>query len=49
MTRSILGVAFDIDTFKLDLEDRMEKAVEVFQKELMGIRTGRASAAFWSR
>lgn len=37
-------MAFDIDTFKLDLEGRMEKAVEVFQKELMGIRTGRASA-----
>ena len=33
----------DSDEILLDAEDRMEKAVEFFQKELVGIRTGRAS------
>ncbi len=34
-----------VDDILLDAEDRMEKAVEVFVRELRGIRTGRASAA----
>src|SRR5262249_37237354 len=33
----------DIDEILLDTEDRMEKAVQVFQGQLQGIRTGRAT------
>ena len=33
----------DIDEILLDAEERMEKAVEVFQKELKGVRTGTAN------
>jgi ribosome recycling factor len=33
----------DIDEILLDTEDRMEKAVQVFQGQLHGIRTGRAT------
>ncbi len=33
-----------IDDILLDCEERMEKAVEFFRKEVRGIRTGRASA-----
>lgn len=33
----------DQDEILLDAEDRMEKAVEVLQKQLQGIRTGRAT------
>ena len=33
----------DQDDILLDAEDRMEKAVEFFHRELVGIRTGRAS------
>lgn len=32
----------DYDDIMLDLEDRMEKAVEVFRNEMRGMRTGRA-------
>ena len=32
----------DADMILLDLEERMEKAVEVFRNELRGMRTGRA-------
>ncbi|HVW01429.1 MAG TPA: ribosome recycling factor, partial [Planctomycetaceae bacterium] len=33
----------DQDEILLDTEERMEKAVEVLQKQLQGIRTGRAT------
>ncbi len=33
----------DQDEILLDAEDRMEKAVDVLQKQLQGIRTGRAT------
>ena len=33
-----------MDDILLECEDKMEKAVEFFQRELRGIRTGRASA-----
>jgi ribosome recycling factor len=33
----------DIDEILLDTEDRMEKAVQIFQGQLQGIRTGRAT------
>ncbi len=32
----------DYDDIMLDLEDRMEKAVDVFRNEMRGMRTGRA-------
>ncbi len=35
----------DIDTVLLECEDRMNKSVEHFAKELRGMRTGRASTA----
>lgn len=38
-------MTFSIGAVKKDLESRMEKAVDVFHKELMGLRTGRASAS----
>ncbi len=34
----------DVDDILLDAEDRMDKAVEVFEDSLKGIRTGTASA-----
>ena len=34
----------DQDEILLDGEDRMEKAVQIFQSQLQGLRTGRASA-----
>jgi len=34
-----------VDDILLDCEERMEKAVEFFRREVRGIRTGRASAA----
>ena len=36
-----------IDDILLECEDKMEKAVEFFQRELRSIRTGRASAALF--
>lgn len=35
----------DLDTILLECEERMDKTVEYLQKELRGIRTGRATAA----
>ncbi|MCE9618579.1 MAG: ribosome recycling factor [Planctomycetes bacterium] len=35
----------DLDTIMLECEDRMEKSVEHLQKELRGMRTGRATTA----
>ncbi len=35
----------DLDTILLECEDRMEKSVEHLQKELRGMRTGRATTA----
>lgn len=35
----------DLDTIQLEAEERMEKAVEYFQRELRGIRAGRATSA----
>ena len=32
-----------VDDILLDVEERMEKAIEVFKKSLSGIRTGRAN------
>ncbi|MGE4528406.1 MAG: ribosome recycling factor [Rhodospirillaceae bacterium] len=36
---------FDFDELMLDIEGRMEMAVEALKKELAGLRTGRASVA----
>lgn len=35
----------DIDTVQLECEDRMNKSVEYFSRELRGMRTGRATTA----
>ena len=35
----------DLDTILLECEDRMEKSVDYLQRELRGMRTGRASTA----
>ncbi len=38
-------IAVDLDTIMLECEDRMEKSVEYLQRELRGMRTGRANAS----
>ena len=35
----------DIDTALLEAEDRMTTTVDYFQRELRGVRTGRATTA----
>ena len=35
----------DLDTILLETEDRMQKSADYLQRELRGIRTGRASTA----
>lgn len=39
----------DIDELMLELELRMEKAIESYQRELTTVRTGRASASMFER
>ena len=35
----------DLDTIQLECEDKMSKSVDYFQRELRGLRTGRATTA----
>ena len=35
----------DLDTILLECEERMQKSVDYLQRELRGLRTGRASTA----
>ena len=39
----------DIDELLMDLEIRMDKAIESYQRDLATVRTGRASAAMFER
>lgn len=38
-------MTIDLDTIQLEAEERMDKSVDYFQREMRGIRTGRATTA----
>ena len=40
-----MAMTTDLDTIQLEAEDRMDKSVDYFQREMRGIRTGRATTA----